>query len=147
MLPAATVDARHHPSPNGGVIEGAFAAALDVRLGGANRYGDRVEDRGHLGDGPDPTASDIARAIRLRRAVTVIVGAGILAVATRPHLGALRLRPTSGRARSRNRDCARQIGDGRVQPRARRRSMRRSQPSLAPISHVTASARRAVVAR
>ena len=30
-------DAPRHPSPNGGVIESAFAAALDIRLGGAEQ--------------------------------------------------------------------------------------------------------------
>ena len=94
VLRAVTVDARRHPSPNSGVIEAAFAASLEIGLGGANRYGDRVEHRGRLGDGPDPTAADIARAVRLRRAVTLIVGAGILAVA---------MRPPSGRAPSHDR--------------------------------------------
>lgn len=63
-------DAQRHPSPNGGVIEAAFAAALDVGLGGVNRYGDVVEDRGTLGNGPPPTPADIAAAIRLRRHAT-----------------------------------------------------------------------------
>ena len=39
------------PVPNAGVAEAAFAAALGVRLGGANRYGDRVEVRAALGTG------------------------------------------------------------------------------------------------
>lgn len=30
-------DATQHPSPNGGIIEAAFAAAIDVQLGGTNR--------------------------------------------------------------------------------------------------------------
>ena len=33
--------ARAHPSPNAGVAEAAFAAALGVRLGGANTYAGR----------------------------------------------------------------------------------------------------------
>ena len=68
---AVAVDARLHPSPNAGVIEGAFAAALGISLGGANRYGDVVEDRGRLGGGRDPVAADIARAVRLRRALGI----------------------------------------------------------------------------
>ena len=44
-------DAAAHPSPNSGVAEAAFAAALGVRLGGTNRYGERVEHRPRLGDG------------------------------------------------------------------------------------------------
>lgn len=64
-------DARRHPSPNGGVVEAAFAAALDVRLGGVNRYGDVVEDRGTLGDGRSPTGADVGRAVVLARRVQV----------------------------------------------------------------------------
>lgn len=66
-------DARRHPSPNGGVVEAAFAAALDVRLGGTNRYGDIVENRGALGDGPAPTVDDIERAVVLARHVGIVV--------------------------------------------------------------------------
>ena len=63
-------DAPRHPSPNGGVVEAAFAAALDVRLGGTNTYGDVVEDRGTLGDGRPPTPDDGVAAIRLARDAT-----------------------------------------------------------------------------
>lgn len=66
-------DARHHPSPNAGVVEAAFAGALGVRLGGRNHYPHGVEDRVLLGDGPPPTRDDIARAVRL--ADTVAAGA------------------------------------------------------------------------
>ena len=62
-------DAPGHPSPNAGVAEAAFAAALGVRLGGVNRYGGRVEARPELGDGPAPTAADIGAAVRLARDV------------------------------------------------------------------------------
>ena len=51
---AVRVDAPRHPSPNAGVVEAAFAAALDLRLGGVNRYGDRVEERAALGRGRAP---------------------------------------------------------------------------------------------
>jgi adenosylcobinamide-phosphate synthase len=51
------------------------AAALGVQLGGANRYGDRVEHRGVLGRGRPPTVSDGRRAIRLT------AGLGALAAA------------------------------------------------------------------
>lgn len=60
-------DASHHPSPNGGVVEAAFAAALDLRLGGTNRYGDVFDDRGVLGDGDEPSGVDIDRAAALAR--------------------------------------------------------------------------------
>jgi adenosylcobinamide-phosphate synthase len=62
-----------HPSPNAGVAEAAFAAALGVRLGGANTYAGRHEIRPWLGSGSPPRASDIARAVRLSRQVTVAV--------------------------------------------------------------------------
>lgn len=63
-------DHRRHPSPNGGVVESAFAAALGVRLSGVNVYDGTVEVRGPLGDGPPPTRADIARAVRLSRDVS-----------------------------------------------------------------------------
>ncbi|MEM1334230.1 MAG: cobalamin biosynthesis protein, partial [Actinomycetota bacterium] len=75
-------DAGRHPSPNGGVIEAPFAAALDLRLGGANRYGDAVEDRGTLGDGRAATPTDIERAIRLRRDATIALSVAGTLVAT-----------------------------------------------------------------
>ncbi|GAA1662516.1 cobalamin biosynthesis protein [Fodinicola feengrottensis] len=64
-------DGGRHPSPNAGQCEAAFAGALGVRLGGVNRYGDRVEIRGVLGDGREPTVQDIGRAVRLSRLVGV----------------------------------------------------------------------------
>ena len=67
---AVTSQAPEHPSPNAGVAEAAFAAALGVTLGGANRYGERVEVRPALGFGRPARASDIARAIALSRDVT-----------------------------------------------------------------------------
>ena len=73
-------DAPQHPSPNGGVVEAAFAGALDVVLGGVNRYGDVVEDRGTLGDGRPARPADIAAAVALRRRATLIVAALLVAV-------------------------------------------------------------------
>ena len=58
-----------HPSPNSGVAEAAFAAALGRRLGGRNHYGERVEVRPSLGWGPRARPSDIARSVRLSRDV------------------------------------------------------------------------------
>jgi adenosylcobinamide-phosphate synthase len=80
VVDTARRDGPAHPSPNGGLVEAAFAAALDLRLGGTNRYGDRVEVRPELGSGRPPAASDIAGAVRLSRDVTVAL-AGLLAVA------------------------------------------------------------------
>jgi adenosylcobinamide-phosphate synthase len=65
-------DAPQHPSPNGGVIEAAFAGALGLTLGGTNRYGARVEERGRLGDGRTPEVNDVARAIRLSRQIGML---------------------------------------------------------------------------
>ncbi|MET8160982.1 cobalamin biosynthesis protein [Sphaerisporangium sp. NPDC005289] len=73
-------DGGRHPSPNSGRCEAAFAGALGVRLGGRNVYAGRVEHRPVLGDGRDPRAGDIARSVRLARAVN-LAAAG-LAVAT-----------------------------------------------------------------
>jgi adenosylcobinamide-phosphate synthase len=70
-------DAAAHPSPNAGVIEAAVAAALGVRLGGTNRYGGRIEDRGVLGDGPAPTVADGRRALRLTIATDVMIAVAI----------------------------------------------------------------------
>jgi adenosylcobinamide-phosphate synthase len=64
-------DAARHPSPNAGVVEAAFAGALGVRLGGPTQYAHELEIRPTLGDGPPPQVSDLARAVRLSRAVQV----------------------------------------------------------------------------
>jgi adenosylcobinamide-phosphate synthase len=70
-------DAARHPSPNAGVAEAAFAGALGVRVGGTNRYGERVERRAELGDGPPPTVADIGRAVDLSTDVARLL-AGVL---------------------------------------------------------------------
>ncbi len=67
---AVATQAPQHPSPNAGVAEAAFAAALGIQLGGRNRYGERVEERVPLGVGRIAQASDISEAIRLSRDVT-----------------------------------------------------------------------------
>jgi len=72
-------DGGGHPSPNAGRCEAAFAGALGVRLGGANRYGDRVEARGPLGDGPPPAPADVRRAIRLSTAVGALAALAVSA--------------------------------------------------------------------
>jgi len=93
-------DAPAHPSPSGGVVEAAFAAALGVQLGGTSRYGDRVEDRPLLGSGRPVEPADIAAARRLARDVdlllaTLLVVKGTALVAFRRHrrvLGAVHAR-------------------------------------------------------
>jgi adenosylcobinamide-phosphate synthase len=74
---AVRTQAPAHPSPNAGVAEAAFAAALGVRLGGANRYGDRVEERATLGTGRPAAADDIGAAVRLSRDVSGALAAGL----------------------------------------------------------------------
>jgi len=76
---AAWRDGRAHPSPNAGRVEGAFAGALGLRLGGVNRYAHGVERRPDLGEGRAPTIDDIERAVTLARIVSV--GALLLSLA------------------------------------------------------------------
>jgi adenosylcobinamide-phosphate synthase len=71
----------HHPSPNAGWCEAAFAGALGVRLGGVLSYSGRTEHRPEIGRGRPPQAGDITRAIRLSRAVTASATALAVAVA------------------------------------------------------------------
>jgi len=80
---AVRTQAPAHPSPNAGVAEAAFAAALGLRLGGESRYGDRVEVRPLLGDGRPAAPLDIHRAVRLSQDVgsglaAALVVAGVL---------------------------------------------------------------------
>jgi adenosylcobinamide-phosphate synthase len=70
-LRAVLRDGGHHPSPNAGRCEAAFAGALGLRLGGINVYGGVAEVRPELGEGRSPEPDDICRAVRLSRAVTV----------------------------------------------------------------------------
>lgn len=84
-----------HPSPNGGVVEAAFAGALGVRLGGRNNYGGVVEDRGELGFGEPPVPADLARANRL---VLLVSSGAVVACAA-----AALVRPESARRSSKRR--------------------------------------------
>jgi adenosylcobinamide-phosphate synthase len=70
-------DASRHPSPNAGVVEAAFAGALGVRLGGPTQYAHELEIRPTLGHGRPPQVSDLARAVRLSRAVQ-LAAAGLV---------------------------------------------------------------------
>jgi adenosylcobinamide-phosphate synthase len=79
-------DAPAHPSPNSGVAEAAFAAALELQLGGESRYGDRVEHRPALGDGRAPRAADIEGAVALSRDVTLALAAALLTSAATQRL-------------------------------------------------------------
>ena len=70
-------DAARHPSPNAGVVEAAFAGALGVRLGGPTHYQHELQMRPTLGDGGEPTVTDLRRAVQLTRVVQA--GAAVLA--------------------------------------------------------------------
>jgi adenosylcobinamide-phosphate synthase len=72
-------DAPAHPSPNSGVSEAAFAAALDIKLGGTNRYGDTIEHRVILHPtGRPPELSDVAKANQLSLRITLLTAALLL---------------------------------------------------------------------
>jgi adenosylcobinamide-phosphate synthase len=60
-------------------VEGAFAGALSLELGGLNRYAHGPELRPTLGAGAAPKVDDIARSLRLARRVGT--SAAILAAA------------------------------------------------------------------
>lgn len=76
-------DGAQHPSPNAGRLEAAFAGALGVRLGGTNRYGDRVETRPTLGEGSLPDPAAVRRAVRLSRLVGLFAALVSVALAWR----------------------------------------------------------------
>ena len=96
MWRTVRADAGRHPSPNAGVAEAAFAAALGLRLGGGeNRYGDVVERRPALGDGRPPAGHDIAAAVALSRDVTWVLAA--LLAGAGGHGAAHRPRPVADR--------------------------------------------------
>ncbi|WNV76166.1 cobalamin biosynthesis protein [Geodermatophilus sp. DSM 44513] len=78
-------DGAAHPSPNAGRCEAALAGALDLRLGGRNVYGSRVEDRPSLGNGRSPVAADVPRAVRLSGAVWTAAAVLAAAARTLPH--------------------------------------------------------------
>lgn len=85
VLHAVRTDAPSHPSPNSGVSEAAFAAALNLKLGGTNHYGDRVEHRVIFHpDGEPPALSDIARANRLSRQIALLTAGLLFARSCRP---------------------------------------------------------------
>jgi adenosylcobinamide-phosphate synthase len=89
-------DAPRHPSPNAGVAEAAFAAALGVRLGGRNRYGAVVDDRPPLGDGRPPARADVRAAVDLSRDVTWLLAGTLAVVGAAGELAAGRRRRGAG---------------------------------------------------
>jgi adenosylcobinamide-phosphate synthase len=75
-------DGSAHPSPNAGMIEAAFAGALDVQLGGPLAYDARVELRPPLGDGRPPSVADIRRATDLSLIVSTAAALACAALRT-----------------------------------------------------------------
>ena len=69
-----------HPSPNSGVGEVAFAAALGLRLGGQSTYAGRSEQRPALGYGRPARGEDINDAVRLSRDVSTALALILLVV-------------------------------------------------------------------
>jgi adenosylcobinamide-phosphate synthase len=92
VITAVRRDASAHPSPNAGVAEAAFAAALGVELGGPTRYAGRLENRPRLGRGSRPEPGDITRAVRLADRVELALAALLAALGV-----ALAARPRSAR--------------------------------------------------
>ena len=81
-------DAGAHPSPNAGVAETAMAAAIGRNLGGPLRYGDQLENRPRLGEGPRPEPKDIDAALqvsgRVEKALTgILIGVWACSVLVR----------------------------------------------------------------
>lgn len=93
-------DGHRHPSPNAGQVEAAFAGALGVRLGGPSRYGDAIEHRPQLGDGPPPDADAVRRAARLSAATGWML-AGALAAGR----AAIHVRQANGNGRASGPRC------------------------------------------
>ena len=80
-------DAARHPSPNAGVVEAAFAGALGVRLGGPTQYRHELQSRPTLGDGREPTVTDLRRAVTLSslvQACAAVVAAMLAGYRRRP---------------------------------------------------------------
>ncbi|WP_167174157.1 cobalamin biosynthesis protein [Saccharomonospora amisosensis] len=70
-----------HPSPNAGRVEAAFAGALEIRLGGRTVYHHGVRELPVLGDGRNPDAGHVTRAVELSRVVGWLAGAASVALA------------------------------------------------------------------
>jgi adenosylcobinamide-phosphate synthase len=68
-------DAPHHRSPNAGWPEAAVAGSLDLRLAGPRHYGGEPAPDAWMGAGrATATPADIARALRLLAAATLLSG-------------------------------------------------------------------------
>ncbi|MBK5221530.1 MAG: cobalamin biosynthesis protein CobD [Acidimicrobiia bacterium] len=70
-------DAPAHPSPNSGLVEAAFAAALGIELGGPTAYADRIDERPRLGWGRPPRPADIERAVSLSAEISTAMATAL----------------------------------------------------------------------
>lgn len=68
------------PSPNAGQVEAAFAGALRIRLGGAAVYPRGRVEHPVVGNGRNPDAGHVTRAVELSRVVGWLAGASAAAV-------------------------------------------------------------------
>lgn len=82
----AVVHPPAHPSPNAGVAEAAFAAALGLRLGGDTVYAGQIDPRPAFGSGRSPEPADIDAAVRLSRDVTLALAVLLAAPSVVPAL-------------------------------------------------------------
>lgn len=74
-------DSPAHPGPNAGRAEAAFAGALEIRLGGRTVYSHGAEELPVLGDGRNPDAGHVTRAVELSRVVGWLAAAGAAVLA------------------------------------------------------------------
>ncbi|EIE97711.1 cobalamin biosynthesis protein CobD/CbiB [Saccharomonospora glauca] len=70
-----------HPNPNAGRVMAAYAGALEIRLGGRTTYPDGVRELPVLGDGRNPDAGHVTRAVELSRVVGGLAGVTSAAIA------------------------------------------------------------------
>lgn len=70
-----------HPDPNSGRVVAAYAGALEIRLGGRTVYPDGVRELPVLGEGRNPDAGHVTRAVELSRVVGWLAGATSASVA------------------------------------------------------------------
>ncbi|MCW3491487.1 adenosylcobinamide-phosphate synthase CbiB [Dethiobacter alkaliphilus] len=70
---AVKADGQKHPSPNSGLAEALTAGALDITLGGENRYGGQVSRRPQLwAAGQKAGVGDIKSAARLMQVTSLV---------------------------------------------------------------------------
>jgi adenosylcobinamide-phosphate synthase len=75
-------DAPHHRSPNAGWPEAAMAGALGIRLSGPRIYEGQLSQEPWLnGEAPDPSATDLNRALALYRRAMLVLAAGLALLA------------------------------------------------------------------